>query len=51
VGGELPAHDPPGIGLGLAHPEAKRLSVDAEIARDRRDRAVGLEHEPDRSLA
>jgi hypothetical protein len=40
-----------GIDLGLAHPQAQRFLVDTEIARDMRDRALRLEHQPDRALA
>ena len=39
-----------GIAFGLAHPQPQRFLVDAEIGRDMRDRALGLEHEPDGSL-
>jgi hypothetical protein len=39
-----------GISLGLAHPLAQRLAVDAQVGRDVRDRAAALEREAHRSL-
>ncbi len=42
---------PAGVGLGLAHPPAQGLVVDAEISRYVRDRAAGLKDEANGSLA
>jgi hypothetical protein len=39
-----------GVSFGLAHPQPQRFLVDAQIARDVRDRTLRLEHEPHRAL-
>jgi hypothetical protein len=38
------------VGLRLTHTLSQRLSVDAQISSDMRDRPSGLEHEPDAAL-